>query len=301
MILRNLTYLVALAREEHFGRAAAACHVSQPTLSAGLRTLEQELGVLLVRRERRYEGLTPEGERVLDWAARVVADVDGLREEIVSMREGLAGRLRLGAVPTSLSVASLLTTPFHARHPAVSVSVVSASSRQIERGLHEFELDLGLTYLDSEPLTGVRSLPLYRERYLLLTQARGPLRGRDKVSWEEAATLPLALLTEDMQNRRIVDAAFARVGASPEPSIETNSVSTLVAHVRDGAWSSVVAAPWLRLFDVPRGVRAIPLAEPTVEHWIGLVSLDREPSPLLARALLEVAGETDVEATFPAG
>ncbi|MFN0153317.1 MAG: LysR substrate-binding domain-containing protein [Gaiella sp.] len=298
MILRNLTYLVALAREGHFGRAATACHVSQPTLSAGIRTLEAELGVLLVRRERRYEGLTPEGQRVLDWAARVVSDVEGLRNEIVSMREGMTGHLRLGAVPTSLSAASLVTTPFHTRHPSVTVSVLSASSRQIERGLHDFELDIGLTYLDNEPLAGVRSLPLYRERYLLLTQACGELAGRRELRWEEVAELPLALLTDDMQNRRIVDAAFAGVGASPLPSIETNSVSTLVAHVRDGPWSSIVATPWLRLFAVPRGVRAIPLVDPVVEHWMGLVTLDREPSPLLARAMLESAAEAGVEATL---
>ena len=74
MVIRQLAYLVALARERHFGRAAAACNVTQPTLSAGIRHLENELGVPLVERSQRFQGLTAEGERVLTWAQRIIAD-----------------------------------------------------------------------------------------------------------------------------------------------------------------------------------------------------------------------------------
>ncbi len=109
MLVQRLQYFATLAREEHFGRAAEACHVSQPTLSAGVRRLEQDLGVPLVLRGRRYEGLTPEGVRILAWAHRVLADVDGLRADVGAMREGIVGRLRLGAIPTSLPVVSMLT------------------------------------------------------------------------------------------------------------------------------------------------------------------------------------------------
>lgn len=295
MVVQHLAYLVALARERHFARAAAACHVTQPTLSAGIRRLEEELGVLIVRRDRRFEGLTPEGEQILVWAQQVIADHDGLLAEVRAMRGGLAGRLRIGAIPTSLSTVSLLTTPLCAAHPGVSVTVTSLSSVQIERGLHAFELDAGLTYLDSEPLTGVRALPVYEERYLLLTAADGPFAGRASVRWEEAARVPLCLLTEDMQNRRIVNAVFREAGAEPEPSIETNSISTLYAHVRDGSWSSVVAQAWLRLFGLPAGLAALPLVEPEASRAIGLVTLDRDPQPLLARALLDLAPSLEVQ------
>ncbi|MBM3677896.1 MAG: LysR family transcriptional regulator [Actinobacteria bacterium] len=297
MLVQQLGYLVALAREEHFGRAAGACHVTQPTLSAGIRRLEKELGVLIVRRQRRYEGLTPEGERILDWAQRVVADHDALLDEVRAMRHGLSGRLRIGAIPTSLSCVSLLTTPFCARHPEVTATVTSLNSRQIERGLHDFELDVGLTYLDSEPLAGVRTLRLYRERYLILTRAERPLAKQTAVRWADAASEPLCLLTGDMQNRRIVDSIFRQAGVdAPRPTLETNSISTLYAHVRDGGWSSVVAEPWLRLFAVPDGLRALPLVEPDAERSIGLVALDRDPLPLLARALLDLAPSIDVQA-----
>jgi DNA-binding transcriptional LysR family regulator len=296
--LQNLTYLVAVARERHFARAAVACGVSQPTLSAGIRRLEQEVGFSVVRRGRRYEGLTPEGERVHDWALQVLADLNGLTEEVTAIRTGPTGRLRLGAIPTSLPTVALLTRPFAARHPAVTVSIQSLSSRQIEQALHRFELELGLTYLDNEPLSGVRALPLYRERYLLVTRADGPFAGRREVGWAEAADEPLCLLTPDMQNRRIVNACFAEAGVVPRPTVETNSVSTLYGHVRDGRWSSVVAHAWLNLFPVPDGMVALPLTGSTTTKGIGLVWLDRDPEPLLARALVEVAEGAGLEAAL---
>ena len=295
MDLRHLEYLVALVREEHFGRAARACNVSQPTLSSGIRRLESEVGFPVVRRSQRYEGLTPEGEKVLEWARRILADVGGLDAELDALRGGLSGQLRIGAIPTTLPSVSLLTTPLAHTHPGITVAVHSLNSRQIERGLLEFELELGITYLDSEPLSGVRTRSLYEEHYVLLTAADGPFRTRSEVTWAEAATMPLCLLTEDMQNRRIVDGIFHEAGAEPRPAVETNSISTLAAHVRDGPWSTVMAHAWLHAFDVPRGLKAIPLVAPATTRTIGLVWLDRDPEPILARALLEVAALTDLE------
>ena len=295
MDLRHLTYLVALAREEHFGRAARECHVSQPTLSSGIRRLETEVGFPIVRRSQRYEGLTPEGQRVLEWARRILADVGGLDDELAAMRGGLSGRLSIGAIPTSLACLSLLTTPLCARHPGITVAVHSLNSRQIERGLHDFELELGVTYLDSEPLTGVRTMTLYEERYVLLVASDEAAAEYETVTWAAAAQLPLCLLTSDMQNRRIIDAIFHEAGAEPRPAVETNSVSTLFAHVRDGPWSSVMAHAWLHIFDVPDGMKAIPLVEPKETRTIGLVWLDRDPVPMLARAMLDAATGVDLE------
>ena len=295
MDLRHLEYLVAVVREEHFGRAARSCGVSQPTLSSGIRRLESDVGFPIVRRSQRYEGLTPEGEKVLEWARRILADVGGLDAELGALRGGLSGQLRIGAIPTSLPCVSLLTTPLSQSHPGISVTVQSLNSRQIERGLHDFELELGVTYLDSEPLTGVRALTLYEENYVLLTGAHGPFARRESVRWAEAARAPLCLLTGDMQNRRIVDGIFHEAGAEPRPTVETNSISTMFAHVREGSWSSVMAHAWLHVFDVPRGMRAIPLVEPATTRTIGLVWPDRDPESILARALLEVAGGVDLE------
>lgn len=295
MLVQQLTYLAALAREEHFGRAASACHVSQPTLSAGIRRLEDELGVPLVLRGRRYEGLTPEGARMLEWAHRVLADVDGLRADVGAMREGLAGRLRIGAIPTSLPIVSLLTAPLCRRHPALDLAVSSMTSREIEAALRDARLDVGLTYLDNEPLRGVRTLPLYDERYLYLVPAKGRYARAAEVSWAQIAQGRLCLLSPDMQHRRILDRVFRDVGVQPRPVIETNSITTLYAHVRDGLGAGVMPHTWLHLFGLPEGLRAIPLTDPVQRHTIGAVWLDRDPEPLLARAFVASARETPLD------
>jgi len=99
-VIDKLELLLALARERHFGRAAEACNVTQPTLSAGIKQLEDTLGVLLVNRQSRFHGFTPEGERVLDWSRRIVGDMRAMRDEIRALRRGeLTGHLRIAAVP----------------------------------------------------------------------------------------------------------------------------------------------------------------------------------------------------------
>ncbi|MEJ3654389.1 LysR substrate-binding domain-containing protein [Actinomycetes bacterium KLBMP 9759] len=294
MLLRQLEYLSALARERHFGRAAKACHVSQPALSEGIRRLEAELGVQIVLRGRSFEGFTPEGERAVVWAQRIVADQDALRGDISSMREGLSGVLRVGAIPTALAAVTLLTTAFCAQHPQVRLSIESLSSREIVHRLAEFDLDVGLTYVDGEPLGAVRTVPLYRERYLLLTDADGPFAEHRAVGWAELVDTPMCLLSPVMQNRRIIDRYCAEAGVELTPSVEADTVSALYAHVATRRWSTVVAHAWLFLFGVPDGMRVIPMEAPARTHRIGLVLTEREPQPMLARALVDVAGRVDV-------
>jgi DNA-binding transcriptional LysR family regulator len=295
LIIRHLQYLTALARERHFGRAAQACNVTQPTLSAGLKQLEESLGVLIAERGQRYVGLTPEGERVLGWAQRVLAGYAGLNQELGEMRAGLVGHLRLGAIPVTLPIVALLTTPFALEHARTNVVVTSLTSIDIQRGLDEFTLDAGLTYLDNEPLARVRTLPLYREHYILLTPRDGPLGGRRSVSWAEAATVPLCLLTQDMQNRRILDTAFHRAGAEIRPQLETNSLITLWSSLRFGHWSTVLPSTFRLVMDGLDGIVALPLVEPEGLHQVGLVVSDRDPLPPVARALLDLARKFDFE------
>jgi DNA-binding transcriptional LysR family regulator len=293
MLLRHLQYLTALARERHFARAAAACGVTQPTLSAGIKQLEEQLGLLVVQRGQRFEGLTAEGERVLAWAQRITADAEGLEQEASRLRQELRGRLRIGVVPTALPAMPILASPLARKYPGVRLTVVADPSVDIQSGLDEFRFAAGITYLDNEPLSRVRSIPLYREQYLLVTPAGGPLAGRNRVSWSEAATLPLCLLTPDMQNRRIVTGHFADAGVTVEAALETNSVFTLVALVRSGYWSSVLPYGFLPLLSGMEAVAILPLERPTASHTVGVVVSDREPLQPTATALLDVLGGLD--------
>jgi DNA-binding transcriptional LysR family regulator len=296
VVLRQLEYLVALARERHFARAAAACRVSQPSLSEAIRKLERELDVPLVRRGRKFAGLTPEGERVVLWAQRILADADALRQDLARMREGLSGTLRLGVIPTALTAASLLTTPFCERYPHVRVLLTSLSSREIARQLADFEIDMALTYLDDEEedLGEVPISPLYEERYLLLTPSDSELADRRVARWAEVAALPLCLLAPEMHNRRILDANFRQAGAVAVPAIETDTVSALFAHVATHRWSSVIAHAWLHMFGVPEGMVVVRMERPAHEPRVGLVLAGTGSESVIARALLDIARELDL-------
>jgi len=293
--LRHFRYLVALASEKHFGRAAKRCNVSQPTLSAAIRQLETELGVPIVERGQRFQGFTAEGQRALDWAHRILGDCDSLQHELGTLRQGLFGKLRLGVIPSTLPIVPLITGPFYRRHPLVTITVLSLSSIAIQTGLDEFEIDVGLTYLDNEPLSHVRSMVLYRERYLLLTPAGGPFAGRKSVTWAEAAMLPLCLLTPNMQYRRIVDSIFAQVNCAVTAEIETDSLVNMCAHIRTGHWSTIVPQGLLNLNAFVEGAETIPLTSPDVSHTVGLVAPDREPVSPLAAAMFALAHSLDIQ------
>src|SRR5467141_4264388 len=157
-MIDKLEFVIALAREQHFGRAAETCNVSQPTLSAGIKQLEDTFGVLLVQRGSRFRGFTTEGERVLEWARRIVADTRAMRQEVDALKRGLAGHLRIAAIPTALAMAAALTTPYRARHPNVRFTILSRTSIEILTLLENFEIDAGVTYLDNEPLGRVNSV-----------------------------------------------------------------------------------------------------------------------------------------------
>ena len=289
MDIRQLRYLVALARERHFARAAEACGVAQPTLSAGLRQLEEGLDVLIVERGNRFKGLTPEGERVLGWAQRILADCDALEQELVGARRSMQGRITLGVIPSALFMVAPLTKALLRRQPGLSVRLLSSSSIDIQRGLDEFEMHAGVTYLDNEPLSHVRSLALYEERYVLLTTAGRGLDEAGSIGWAEAARLPLCLLVPEMQNRRIVDAAFATAGARPTPVLETDSMAAMVAHVREAGLAAVAPERMVERLGLDSGLIRVPLNSPQVTQRVGLAVPNREPVPPFVAALWAAA------------
>ena len=288
-MLDKLEYLSALAREEHFGRAADTCGVTQPTLSAGIKQLEETLGVLLVQRGSRFIGFTPEGQRTLDWARRIVGDSRAMRQEIAALKKGLNGRLKIAAIPTALAMVAAITTPYRARHPDVRFTILSQTSIQILTNLENLEIDAGITYLDNEPLGRVSTIPLYQERYLLLTSPDAPLGNREKVTWAEVGKVPLCLLTPDMQNRRIIDDLLRSAGGNPQPTLESNSVVVLFAHVRTGRWATIMPSKLAETLGLTDTIRAIPIVEPEAVHTIGLVVPAREPMTPLTAALVAEA------------
>lgn len=288
-MIDKLEYILALAQEKHFGRAAEACGVTQPTLSAGVKQLEETLGVRLVQRGSRFLCFTPEGERTLDWARRIVSDARAMRLEIQALKRGLAGTLRIAVIPTALATIPALTTPFKLRHPDVTFTLLSRTSIATLALLENLEIDAGVTYLDNEPLGRVRTVPLYRERYCLLIGSDSPHAARAQVDWAEVARIPLCLLTPDMQNRRIIDKMLATVGKILPPTLESNSMVALWSHVRTGHWASVMPARLAEMLGLGERIRAIPITGGPASPLVGLVVPHREPMTPLTAALVAQA------------
>lgn len=280
-MIDRLDMFMVLARERHFGRAAAALGITQPSLSSALRALEDQLDVQLVRRGSRFEGLTPEGERVLTWARRIVGDARAMTAEMAATRAGITGQLRLGVIPTAMPRIAALTAPFLAAHPGARVAILSRSSDQIRDQIAALELDAGVTYLDREALGAVQSRPLYRETYCLIDRG-----GEGPATWAEAAARPLCLLTPDMQNRRIVAAHLAREGEVPPPRVESNSMLAILSHVATGDWAAVLPRALAEGLPLPRGVAARDLPGADGQR-VGLVVADRVPHTPIVDALLD--------------
>ena len=287
-LLDSMRYLVALEQHRHFGRAASACHITQPALSNAIRALEADLGVAIVRRGRSFEGLTDEGQRVLASANRLLREQELLRQDLHSGIDTPRGTLTIGAVPTTIPVAARFAARLQARHSGITPVVRSLSSHEIETRLENLSLDIGLGYTGRG--SKFTALPQYAEQYFLLRRAAvgagAPLRLGAALSWREAAALSLCLLTPEMHNRSIVDAAFSQAGVEVKPAIETNSIVTVVLSVLDGEVCAVLPGALMALVRGHPGLEALPLREPDVRTPIGfMVAAGARPSRALEAAL----------------
>ena len=127
-MLEKLEFMLALAREKHFGRAAESCGVAQPTFSQGIQQLEELLNVPLVKRSSRFLGFTPEGERVLVWARRLVGDAQAMRQEILGMQHGIGSHIRIAAMPAAMPIVASLTAPFQVRNPTARFTLITRTA-----------------------------------------------------------------------------------------------------------------------------------------------------------------------------
>jgi DNA-binding transcriptional LysR family regulator len=292
-LLTSMRYLVALNEHKHFGRAAKACHITQPALSNALRALENEFKVVIVRRDRSFAGLTPEGERVLASAQYLLHEHANLQQELSSENHLPRGPFRVGAVPTAIPVAARFAAMLHTRYPGIMPIVLALSSSELEQGLEDLSLDLALGYTDRMGLATPRlaTLPQYTEHYFLLRRAASVhadgLQIGPKMRWKDAAKLPLCLLTPDMHNRAIVEGAFTAAGVAVRPAMETNSILTMALSVLAGSVCSVMPGALVGAVVGYRELEALPLTNPEVRTPIGFMSNSAaRPSRALQAAML---------------
>jgi len=296
MLFRQLEYFVALARERHFARAAAACYVSQPALSEAIRKLEKELGVSLVRRDRAFEGLTPEGERLVVWARRILADHDALTQEVAAIRSGLSGQLRIGVIPAASTTAALIIEPFCEQHPLVNVQLdTRLPSGDIIERLRRFELDAGIIYQHGSDTADLVAQPLYRERHVLIGADHLLPTRADHITFTEVSQLPLCLLDQSMRGRQELQAALDAHRLIVTPQVETDSVAALHALVGTGRWASVVPHPWSFPFAQAPSLRTLTITDPEIVSPVALVVSAAQPGSVLGRALAAATRELPVD------
>jgi DNA-binding transcriptional LysR family regulator len=296
----SFRYLVALHREKHFGRAADACHITQPALSNAIRALETEFGTAIVKRGRAFESFTPEGERIFLSAQRILHERELLLQELKGNSDHPVGVLKLGAVPSVMPIAARFAGHLHARYPGLLLTVRSMSSPEIETGLENLSVDIGLGYTDriGSRSTKLNTVSQYTERYFLLRRATKPAKSGMRIlsraaSWEAASKLPLCLLTPEMHNRTIVDATFKQIGARVRPVIETNSILTLGLTVLVGEVCSILPGA---LVSVLRGygeLEAVPLEGPDVQTPIGFMLANSDRLSNAMRATLSLSTDPD--------
>ncbi|MES2910882.1 MAG: LysR substrate-binding domain-containing protein [Pseudomonadota bacterium] len=294
-LLASLRYLAALDEHKHFGRAAQACHITQPALSNALRALEAEFGHVIVRRERNFEGFTPEGERVLASAQRMLHERELLQQELDSVVGKPQGSLSIGAVPTAMPIAARFCALLKTRHPGIAPQVRSMSSNELEAGLESLSLDMGLGYTDRLRVNGprLRQIPQYTEHYFFVRRAqkahKSALQIGSPISWAEAAAHPLCLLTREMHNRTIVENAFIEAGTTSRPAIETNSILTLALSVVEGDVCTVMPGALVGAVRGYRELEALPLVGPEVRTAIGFIAQGSDRRSRTLEAALTLA------------
>ena len=288
-MIDKLNFFIVLAKERHFGKAAIKLGITQPSLSAAIRQLEQNLGVILINRGSRFQNLTTEGDKVLSWALQITADTKTMKEEIRNRTIGVSGTLSIGAIPTAIPNVPKISNIFIDRHPNVKLKLLSLNSNEILGALERFEIDVGMTYLNNEFVGKFQSVPLYSESYCLITTKACFNQKKETVSWVEAAKLRLCLLTSDMQNRRILNQIFQAEKVSIIPTLEANSLIALLSHVHTGKWSSILPFSLINSLTFNKNINAIPMENCYPRHKIGLVALNRNPSTPLITAFFKEA------------
>jgi LysR family hydrogen peroxide-inducible transcriptional activator len=255
--LRDLRYLLAIAEHRHFGRAAEACHVSQPTLSGQVKKLEDWLQVALFERTNKRVLPTAVGERILEHARAAVAAADAIEAEARSARDPLAGRLRLGVIPTlGPYLLPLILGPLRHAHPRLELEPWEDLTDTLLARLQSARLDAALIATDVPGLELV-TMPLFTEPFLAAVPRRHALAGRKQLGEDELAP-DLLVLAEGHCLRGQALAACERTAPAAD-ALRAASLETLVNMVAAGYGTTLVpqlAAATMR----SRGVAFVPLA-----------------------------------------
>ena len=252
------------------------------------------MNIPIILRRRKFQGFTPEGECVVKWAKRLLADRAGMLDDLAIMQQKLRGKLRIGAIPTSSPTLPTVVKCIMDRCPEMHVKINFMSISSLVQALKDFDLDIGITVLDEGIDPSMKVMPLYEEPLHLLTPHDRWLKDGPEITWAEASNLPLCLLSQSMRERQIIDDAFAKVGGCPEPQLESNSIFQLSLYVSGGELATIVP----KRFTQQPGTCNKLLISPVVMQQMGLVWLDGDPLLPMTKAMIELMTEARDEGLF---
>jgi len=300
MELRQLRYLVALAEERHFTRAAAREHIAQPALSQQIRRLEAEVGLTLVERTTRRVALTDAGELLVARARRILAELDDAEAELGTLAGVKGGRLSVGALHTMGPVdLSLLLAAFHRNHPAVELTVREQSSEELAEMLRDDEIDLAfLSVTERIQSHGLELHRLVSEELLAVLPAQHPLAGRDGVALSELAGDPFISFRTGSRLRELLDSAAADVGFEPRIALESNESRRIRSLVSSGLGVAILPRSDAEGPGAP--VAVTPLVEPALTRDVTLASRAKRRHSPAAQAFLALTLEVFATTREPA-
>ena len=280
MDIKNLEILLVLDDEKHFKRASEKLNISQPALSMKLKSLENEIGVTLVKRGKNFMGLTAEGKVLKSRFTNIVKEYSEIKQLSSELKNSLSGTLRIGVIPTAqLEIANIINF-FVQKHKNVNTKVISMPSNKIDEQLHDYKIDIGITYLENEPIKGVIKIPFYDERYFLISSNQN-FKTKKTVRWSDCQDLDLCLLSDDNQFRRIINTVFKEKGISPRVLLESNSVTQIFSQINMSNFSTIMPFFFTQAFNYQQSAYFSELISPTISHKIGLVFIkDNNPAPL---------------------
>ena len=269
--LRQLRHFIAVAERLHFGRAAAALHISQPPLSRSIRDLEARVGATLLARTRRSVALTPEGARFLEEAKRLLAQLERAVQEVGSMAAGAGGRLRLGFVSLAdYGVLPGLLKAYKAARPGVELALREMLSPGQAAALASGELDIGLLL---PPVAGadLEHIVVQRERFVAALPARHRLaHTRGRIAVRELAGEAFVMVPRALAPglHDIIAALTARAGFAPRIVQEAIQMQTVVSLVSSGLGVALVPASVANLGRRGVAYRELADAHPRLDLWL---------------------------------
>ena len=286
---KDLELMVALSQHKNFGKAASHCKLSQPAFSLRLKKMEKITQAPLVMRGNSFKGFTREGDLILNWANKLLADSESMRQEIQALKNIIDGRLVLGIVPTTMSFATKISAKLRKKNPNLSIEIHSLTSDEILKKIEKCTLDAGVIPIKNSDDHFADFL--YEEHYVLIAPRTLAKSGNSHLTWEAAARLPLCLLTNDRYIKQHIYDTFEQVKINPKVVVEANDLSAVMAQVTAGNAATILPFSSVNYLAKMNSLLIFDLIEPVVVEKIGLVFNDQSALRPIALELRELTNK----------